>query len=86
LQSSLKNNINLTDRPQATIDESKIQMELPTNIQDTIAAITQARKDIRSCLKQSKETRVLEQMESIAMERSDDNQDKAKILTALHNA
>jgi hypothetical protein len=57
LQSSFKNNIDLTERLQTSIDESKIQMELPTNLQDTIAAITQARKDIRSCLKQSKETR-----------------------------
>jgi hypothetical protein len=86
LQSSFKNNIDLMERLQTSIDESKIQMELPTNLQDMIAAITQARKDIRSCLKQSKETRALEQMERIAMERSDDNQDKAKILTAVHNA
>jgi hypothetical protein len=86
LESSFKNNINLTKRLQTTIDESKIQTELLTNLHDTIAAITQARKDIRACLKQSKETRALEQMERIAMERNDDNQYKAKILTAVHNA
>jgi hypothetical protein len=54
LQSSFKNNIDLTKRLQTTIDESKIQTELPTNLHDTIAAITQARKDIRACLAQSK--------------------------------
>jgi hypothetical protein len=86
LQSSFKNKINLTEQIQASLDDSKIQMELPTNLEDTIAAITKARKDIHACIKRSKETWALEQMERIAMERNDDNQDTAKILTAVHNA
>jgi hypothetical protein len=86
LQSSFKNKINLTERIQASIDDSKIQMELvPTNLEDTIAAITKAKKDIRAWLQRSKETWALEHMERIAMEYNDDNQDKAKILTAVHN-
>jgi hypothetical protein len=59
LQSSFKNKINITERIQASLDESNINRELPTNLADTTTAITQARKDIRASLDRSKETRHL---------------------------
>jgi hypothetical protein len=86
LQSSFKNKINITERIQASLDESKIERKLPTNLADTTSAITKARKGICTSLDQSKETRALKQVERIAMERTNDNPNKAKILTEVHNS
>jgi hypothetical protein len=78
--------MNITEQIQASLEESNIDLELPTNLADTTIAITQARKDIRASLNRSKETRALEQVERISMEHNSDNPDKAKILTEVHNA
>jgi hypothetical protein len=45
-----------------------------------------ARQDIRTSLDRSKETRALEQVERISMERTNDNSDKTKIITEVHNS
>jgi hypothetical protein len=82
----IQNKINITERIQASLDKSNIDRELPTNLADTTTAITQARKDICTSLDRSKETRALDQVERISMERNSNNPDKAKILTEVHNS
>jgi hypothetical protein len=84
LKSSQKNHIDITARLRKTCDDHDINTPLPTTVEATTLDITQVRKHICKCLKESKETRALEQLERISIERSNDNQDKAKMLHALH--
>jgi hypothetical protein len=86
LKSSYKNGIDIRTRLTKHCEHSHIDKSLPDTIEATPLAITQVRKDIRSCLKKSKKTWALEQLERIAMERSDDNRDKAQILHAMHHS
>jgi hypothetical protein len=86
LQSSYKNGINIHERLTKASAQSRINKPLPDTTKAATLAIAQVRKDIRACLKKSKETRALEQLERIAMERTDVNCDKAKILHAMDNS
>ena len=84
--SSYKNGINIRDRLKKASAHSHIDQPLPDTAEAATLAIAKVRTDMRACLKKSKETRALEQLERIAMERTDDNCDKAKILHAIHNS
>jgi hypothetical protein len=86
LKSSYKNGINIRARLTKACEHSSIDKSLPDTAKAVTPAIAQVRKDIRACLKKNKETRALEQLKHIAMERTDDNRDKAKIIHAMHNS
>jgi hypothetical protein len=86
LKSSYKNNLDICTRLQDTCGHHGITNPLPETIDTATTAITQVRKDIRACLKKSRETRALEQLERVSMERTEGNQDKAKILQALRSS
>jgi hypothetical protein len=85
-QSCYKNGINIHERLTRASSQSCIDKPLPDTAKPTTLAIAQVRKDIRACLKKSNETRALEQLERIAMECTDDDCDKAKILHAMHKS
>jgi hypothetical protein len=86
LKSSILNHIDIRPRLQAICDLHGITRPFPTTVDEATRAITQVRKDIRACLQKSRDTRAQEQLENISMERTNDNQDKAKILQAMHNS
>jgi hypothetical protein len=84
LQSSLKNNIDITNRIRSTCGAKNISTPPPLTVDATMLAITQVRKDIRAYMKKSRDTRALEQLKRISMECADDNQDNANILHSIH--
>jgi hypothetical protein len=86
LKSSFKNKLDNTTQLQTSCDKVDIATPLPATVEDATLALTKCRKDIRACLKKSKETRALKQLERISMERYEDQQDKAKIINAMHNS
>jgi hypothetical protein len=86
LKSSFNNNLNIKARLNGNFDQHNITTPFPTTVDEATLFITQIQKDIHACLKKSHETRALEQLECISMEHTDENQDKAKILHALHQS
>jgi Fe2+ or Zn2+ uptake regulation protein len=80
------NNIDIRARLQANCIQHDITRPFPLIAEEATLAITQVRKDIRDCLKKSRDARAQEQLENISMERTNDNQNKAKILQAMHNS
>jgi hypothetical protein len=86
LKSSLQNNIDIRARLQANCIHHGITRPFPLTAEEATLAITQVQKDIRECLKKSRDARAQEQLENISMERTNNNQDKAKILQAMRNS
>jgi hypothetical protein len=86
LKSSLMNNIDIRARLQATCIYHGITRPFPLTAEEATIAITQVRKDIRNCLKKSRDAQAQVQLENISMEHTNNNQDKAKILQAMHNS
>jgi hypothetical protein len=86
LKSSYNNNIDIHTRLQNTCNQHGITIPLPDTIAAATTTIIQVRKDIRVCLKTSRDTRALEQVERISMERTEGNQNKAKILQEIRSS
>jgi hypothetical protein len=70
---------------QCDITAAGIDKELPSNLEDTLRAITTVHQDIRECQTNSRRIRTDENSARIALERSLNHLPQAKILANIHN-
>jgi hypothetical protein len=79
------NRTDFTIQLQCDITAAGIEEELPSNVEDTLLALTTVRQDIRECQNNSRQIRTDENAARIALERSLNHLPQAKLLANIHN-